>query len=435
MKTPILSLNRGKKYLLGLSGGADSVCLFHLLKEGGYDFSAAHINHGIRGGEANRDEDFCRRLCEDHSVKFCLLRYDVPAEAKKNGESLEEAARRVRYAFFEKVMREDSIDVLLTAHNADDNAETLLLSLTRGCTLSGACGIAPTRPLSFGEVHRPLLIYSKEEIIAFCHEKSLQFVTDSTNSDVAYPRNRVRKNILPELREINPEFLSAFIRFTESARLDAEYLDTQAEYFADVLICDTLAALPRPIASRAVALGAYRAGASVEAVHVEKMLEIARTNSGAVSLPGSVIAEYSDGRIVFRADTREKKSAAYPNWTEIALREGENLLYQGKLTLVSGELTNTSSQVYNLSTSALINADKIKRQLYARPRREGDRILIGGMHRSVKKLIPAKASHLELSVRRSLPVVCHGDEIVWVPFLGIADGWQGNTLSINYFLN
>lgn len=435
MKYPTLSLERGKKYLLGLSGGADSVCLFHLLRDGGYDFSAAHINHGIRGEEADRDEAFCRELCEKHSVKLHLLRADVPAEAKAEGESLEEAARRVRYSFFEKVMREGSIDVLLTAHNADDNAETLILSLTRGCTLSGACGIAPARPLAFGEVQRPLLIYKKEEIISFCRENGFAFVTDSTNSDVSYPRNRVRRNILPELREINPEFLSAFLRFTESARLDAEYLDAEAQKYADELDCNVIASLPRPIASRAVALAAYRAGASPESLHVSKMLEIADQKHGAVTLPGSIIAEYSSGRIVFRPDTREKSSSIYPDWQKIALREGENRLPHGELTLVSGELTNISAQVYNLSTSALINADKIKEQLYARPRREGDRILLCGMHRSVKKLISEKASHIELSERRALPVICSGDEIVWVPFLGVADGYRGNTLTLQYFLD
>ena len=435
MKTPTLSLDRGKKYLLGLSGGADSVCLFHLLVNGGYDFTAAHINHGIRGDEADRDEEFCRNLCEKHSVKFYLLRSDVPAEAKKSGESLEEAARRVRYAFFEKIMRECEIEVLLTAHNADDNAETLILSLTRGCALSGACGIAPTRQLAYGEVQRPLLIYNKEEIINFCRENDHLFVTDSTNSDVSYPRNRVRANILPELREINPEILSAFLRFTESARLDSEYLDAEAEKYADELDCNVIASLPHPIASRAIALGAYRAGASPEAFHISKMLEIVKIGSGAVSLPGSVIAECSGGRIVFRTDLREKKSSAYPDWQPIELCDGENRLSHGKLILVSGKLTNTSSQVYNLSTSALINADKIKGQLRARPRREGDRILIGGMHRSVKKLISEKASHIELSKRRTLPVICSGDEIVWVPFLGVADGWMGDSLTLNYTID
>ena len=127
MKDLTLSLERDKKYLLGLSGGADSVCLFHLLRTGGYSCCAAHINHEIRGDEARRDEDFCRELCRDHGIEFYSARLDVPAIAKERGESLEEAARNVRYAFFEQVMRAEDIRVLLTAHNADDNAETLLL--------------------------------------------------------------------------------------------------------------------------------------------------------------------------------------------------------------------------------------------------------------------------------------------------------------------
>ena len=434
MKEFSLSLDRGKKYLLGLSGGADSVCLFHLLRLNGYDFSAAHINHNIRGEEAERDEDFCLELCAEYGIEFYSASLDVPSLARERGESLEEAARNVRYDFFDQVMRAEDIPVLLTAHNADDNAETLLISLTRGCTLSGAGGIAPKRKLSFGTVERPLLGYAKRDIVEFCHENSFRFVTDRTNSDISYPRNRIRSNILPELGAINPEFLAAFARFTESARLDSEFLDREAEKYADELEASVIATLPRPIASRAIAIAAHRAGARPEAIHIEAMIAMAKDYRGSLSLPGSVRAEYRAGRILFLAESRKKETSAYPSFESVTLNMGENEIYQGKLTLAHGKLTNISAQVYNLSTSALINADKIKGQLYARPRREGDKILIRGMHRSVKKLISEKASHLELSKRRSLPVICCGEEIVWVPFLDVADGWAGDTLTINYLI-
>jgi tRNA(Ile)-lysidine synthase len=435
MKEFSLSLDKSKKYLLGLSGGADSVCLFHLLRLGGYHFAAAHINHNIRGDEAKRDEDFCRELCREHGIGFYLQSLDVPALAKEFGESLEEAARHVRYDFFEEVMRAEGIEVLLTAHNADDNAETLLLSLTRGCTLSGACGIAPRRTLPFGVVERPLLGFAKKDIVEFCNERAFAFVSDRTNADTSYPRNRIRNNILPELEAINPAFLTAFARFTESARLDSDYLDAEAEKYANELDCSALSAIPYPIASRAIAMGAYRAGAEPEAFHIEKMIEMAKAGGGSISLPGSICAECVDGKITFRPDTREKKSSAYPNFEPIALKTGENELYQGKLILVNGNGTNDSAQVYNFSTSAIINADKIKGQLYARARREGDRILICGMHKSIKKLISEKASHLELSKRRALPVICHGEEIVWVPFLPVADGWEGKTSNFYYCID
>lgn len=427
-----LSLDRGKSYLLGLSGGADSVCLFHLLKMGGYSFSAAHVNHGIRGAEADRDEEFCRELCRENGIEFYLLRRDVPALAKESGTSLEEAARNVRYSFFEEIMREKNIPVLLTAHNADDNAETLLLSLVRGCSPSGACGIAPTRKLGFGVVERPILACGKKDIVAFCRENSFDFVTDSTNADVSYPRNRIRQNILPELEAINPEFLAAFARFTELARADSEFLDREAEKYADALILDEIASLPHPVASRALAIAAHRSGASPEAVHIEKMMEMAKKGSGSLSLPGSVRAECRGGKIIFLSNTREKQASIYPDYEPIALNFGENIIPHGKLTLVSGELTNDSAQIYNLSTSALINLDRIKGKIYVRPRREGDRILLCGMHKSLKKLISEKLSCLSLEERRALPVICCGEEIIWVPGLEVADTYAGRSATIIY---
>ena len=433
MKELTLSLDRRKRYLLGLSGGADSVCLFHLLRSGGYSFSAAHINHGIRGAEANRDEEFCRNLCRDNGVEFHLLRRDVPAIAKESGKSLEEAARDVRYSFFEEIMRKDGIEVLLTAHNADDNAETLLLSLVRGCSPSGACGIAPIRALAYGFAERPLLGFKKKDIVAFCLENSYEFVTDSTNADISYPRNRIRQNILPELEAINPEFLNAFARFTDAERLDSEYLDREAEKFTETLLLSDISSLPYPIASRALSLAAHRAGASPEAVHIEKMMEMAKKGAGSLSLPGSLRAECRGGRIVFLPDTREKNTAVYPDYEPIELIFGENSLPDGKLTVVCGELTNDSAQIYNLSTSALINLDRIKGRIYARPRREGDRILIGGMHKSLKKLISEKLSNLSLEKRRALPVITDGEEIVFVPFIGVSDSYRGSSYRICYF--
>lgn len=427
-----LSLDRGQKYLLGFSGGADSVCLFHLLRTQGYSFSVAHVNHGIRGEEADRDEDFCRTLADMYGIEFHVLRAKVPAIARKSGESLEEAARKVRYSFFENIMREKDIKVLLTAHNSDDNAETLLLSLARGCSPSGACGIAPVRPLDFGEVRRPILSLSKKEIVEFCHENSFNFVTDSTNSDVSYPRNRVRQSILPELEAINPQFLAAIARFTEAQREDSLYLDAEAEKYSRELDCATLSSLPRPIASRAISAAAYRFGASPEAKHIETLIRMAESASGSVTLPGSVIASCDNGRIIFRRDTREKSPSAYPEYDPVPLSEGENILPNGKRILICGELTNDSSQIYNLSTQAKINLDRIKEQFYARPRREGDKILIRGMHRSVKKQISERSALSGLAERRALPVLCCGEEIVWVPGLEVADPYRGATATVYY---
>ena len=211
MKEFSLSLDRGKKYLLGLSGGADSVCLFHLLRLNGYDFSAAHINHNIRGEEAERDEDFCRELCRNHSIEFFLANLDVPAMAKRAGESLEEAARNARYTFFEQIMRENSIDILLTAHNADDNAETLLMHLVRGTGLKGLGGIAPRRD----KLIRPMLSITRSDVEAFLEEYAVPHIEDSSNGTDEFLRNRIRHHVMPLLKQENPslaESMSAMAR-------------------------------------------------------------------------------------------------------------------------------------------------------------------------------------------------------------------------------
>ena len=165
--------------LLALSGGADSSALLFMLceycKKSGAPLAVAHVNHMIRGEDAERDRDFCRSLAKKLGLPFYLLEADVPALAREHKRGLEEEARITRYEFFEKVMRENSIPLLATAHNATDNAETVIFNLTRGSGLHGMCGIPPTREFSGGRIIRPLLKMSKDEILAFCRENGIPF--------------------------------------------------------------------------------------------------------------------------------------------------------------------------------------------------------------------------------------------------------------------
>ena len=142
--------------LVGFSGGADSSALLRMLyeysRESGAQIYAAHINHGIRGEEADRDEQFCRETCDTLGIKLFVLRADLPAISRERGESLETAARNVRYEYFDSIMTEHGIELLATAHNANDNLETMLFNLCRGTSLSGMCGIPETRPCGGGTV-------------------------------------------------------------------------------------------------------------------------------------------------------------------------------------------------------------------------------------------------------------------------------------------
>ncbi len=241
-----------------LSGGADSVSLLLALRELkdelGVNLYACHFNHGLRGEESDGDERFCEGLCERLGVPLFKGRADVRAHQKKH-ESVEECARRLRYAFFDEVRRKAGENsVIATAHNCDDCAETVLLNLMRGTGLKGLCGVPPVRD----GIVRPLLRCEREEIERFCREKGARFVTDSTNLTNDCTRNKIRHIILPEMKKINGSLLNTMSRMTDSLREDCAYLDDIAKKaLGDAKTgrgwdARALSELPRPIKSRAV---------------------------------------------------------------------------------------------------------------------------------------------------------------------------------------
>lgn len=194
--------------LCGLSGGADSVALVLVLKELGYDLVALHCNFHLRGDESDADEAFVRRFCQAHAVPLRIKHFDTRAEAAAHGESIEMAARRLRYEWFRAVKDElsdrsaDSRDAYVcVAHHADDNVETFLLNLIRGAGLRGLSGM---RVVNHQGVVRPLLEVSRTDIEAYLRERGESFAVDSTNADTRYRRNKVRHELLPLLRTMNP---------------------------------------------------------------------------------------------------------------------------------------------------------------------------------------------------------------------------------------
>lgn len=195
----------GSTVLCAISGGADSVCLLHALcllgREQGFAVRAAHYHHGIRDEEADRDECFVRQVCETWAVPLTVGHGAVPAHAARTGTSLEEAARQLRYRFLEETADALGCTVIATAHNADDNAETLLFHLLRGTGLRGLTGIPPVR----GRLIRPLLSATRQSIEGYLAHFSLPHVEDSTNTDLSYARNRLRHQVLPVLRELNSQ--------------------------------------------------------------------------------------------------------------------------------------------------------------------------------------------------------------------------------------
>lgn len=245
-----------------LSGGADSVSLLLALRtlseERGLKLSACHLDHGLRGEESDRDRRFCAELCARLGIPLTAEKVNAAALAEKH-ESLEEAARRVRYGFFLKTLSAlGDGTVLATAHTANDNAETVLINLTRGTGLAGLCGIPPVRMLGGFRVVRPLIYCARADVEEFLAARGQEYVTDRTNLSEEYTRNRLRRRVLPELLEINPSVLGTLGRMTKTLREDNAFLEETAER----ALAENrqgrgwnaagLAALPCPIRSRAV---------------------------------------------------------------------------------------------------------------------------------------------------------------------------------------
>jgi tRNA(Ile)-lysidine synthase len=205
---------KDKKLLIAISGGIDSVVLTHLLKKLNYTFSLAHCNFGLRGKESNKDEAFVIELGKTLNVATYTIKFNTENYATEKGLSTQMAARELRYTWFQKILNENKLDYIVTAHHKDDVIETFLINLTRGTGLDGLTGI----PEVNGNIVRPMLPFIREEILIYATKKKLIWREDSTNSSIKYFRNKVRHKIVPVLKELNPNLLETFYNTLENLK-------------------------------------------------------------------------------------------------------------------------------------------------------------------------------------------------------------------------
>lgn len=224
----------GRHIIVGFSGGADSVSLLHRLwqRREALDLTleAAHLNHGLRGEESDRDEDFVRAFCRERNIPLTVRRAQVEKLARERGQSLEECGREERYRFFEELSQKaaafGSREVrIATAHTLSDDLETVLFRMARGTGLDGLCGI----PAKRGGIVRPLLRCTRKVVEEYCEREGLSFVTDSTNADPRYARNRIRAEVVPALEGVNHAALENFLRLRTELLEDRAYLESQTD--------------------------------------------------------------------------------------------------------------------------------------------------------------------------------------------------------------
>ncbi len=376
--------------VVGFSGGADSTALAHWLA-GRVDPSRlvlAHVNHLLRGEESDRDEAAARAFAQRLGLRFAVSRQDVGALARRKSMGWEECGREVRYAFFLSLAAGED-DRILTAHTANDNAETVLLNLCRGAGLSGLCGI----PRERGKILRPLLGVSRKEVEGYCAAHGLSYVTDSSNLDREPARNRVRLDVLPALEQLNPQAVRAIGRAAEILRLDRDFLREEAEkllaaaqreYGMDALLLREAHPVPRREALR---LWLKRQGfRDVEQRHVAE-LEACLDGGGTAVFPGGRRVRCRAGLVYpiperppgpFSAAVRLPEKGE-PGPKKASLPGGKVLILEKKPVFPG----KSSQKIHNLDFKNALDYDIIAaiaedRGITARTRREGDRFSPAG---------------------------------------------------------
>ena len=422
----LASLSQDTSVLLAFSGGADSSALLHLLKEDsqnkGYKLYAAHFNHQIRGDEAERDAAFCKNTCELLDIPFFIGSADVPSLANKNGNSIEAEARECRYAFFEQVMQENNIPILVTAHHAEDQVESIMLHILRGSGIAGLSGIAECR--TFADkfyLVRPFLKTKKEDILFFCAENNINFVTDSTNFDTDYTRNFIRAELTPKMSKLQPNLTQVFERLSNCASSADDFILASAKEFIEnegynEISLDKLNTLHPALKSRvlSIAFEKYSDKSSLEYIHIQSIIKLSQKAEphSSISLPNKKMAKIENNHLVFAKDCKTHKADEF----DVPFTVGKTELPNGIIINIEKNpiKTPTDNDIF-----LDVKCDIIKNDSHFRSKKEGDVIFYGKMNKKIKKLISEKK--ISLDMRNKLPLLVCENDVLWVPSVAVCD--------------
>ncbi len=466
-------IEKGDRILLGVSGGADSVCLLCLLQELsdrlGFSLGVLHIEHGIRGEESLRDADFVRRLCREKELPFEQHSYDVPKLAKEEGLSEEEAGRKVRYAAFTEKMEKEGYRKTAVAHNLNDNAETMLFHLARGSALAGLSGIPAVRgkiirpktavahnlndnaetmlfhlargsalaglsgiPAVRGKIIRPLLCLERREIEAYLAAIGQDYCQDRTNQELIYSRNRIRHRILPELEEINPkavEHMGKTAAFIGEADL---YLTREAKKLEEACLKkdkgEVRIAIGRlkeadPLLRRYLFMDALEAVSGkrmdLGERHLQDLEELLSRQSGKrIDLPYGMQALRSYEEVILKK--KEKK--------EEKKEEAEGLSHEEweiSFTRLEAENVDFMTMIEEKPYTKYIDYDKMNSKPVLRTRQPEDYLILdrSGRKKSLRRYFIDRKIPAEERDKRLL--LADGSHIVWI---------LGERLSYAYYL-
>jgi tRNA(Ile)-lysidine synthase len=421
-------LRGGEHLLVAASGGADStallLCLYDLAPHMNLRLTVAHLNHGIRGTEADEDADFIRRMSADLGLPFLSESADLRGRAAASRRNLEEVAREARYEFLRRTADRIGADKVATGHNLNDQAETILFRLLRG---SGPGGLAGIHAVVDGRLIRPLIACSRQQILDFLAERKAAYREDSSNHDLHYQRNRIRHELIPYLEtHFNPRLIETLAREADIAQTTYHFVESYAgREFEDlrILLNNGIALRPRQLLQLHTAvrrqvirhalrevLGSLR---GIETVHTGEVLRLCEPGQSgrSIELPGGILARRDLDWLELIRDAR----AAEPGFQY-------ELAWPGRCRVPEAGLEFTASIEEHPEAAALphsgavdsarLDPEMLPATLAVRSRLPGDRYG-GSGHRKVKKML--LAARISLPARTRLPVVAAGQAVIWVP--------------------
>ncbi|WP_160690162.1 tRNA lysidine(34) synthetase TilS [Clostridium sp. C2-6-12] len=436
-------IKSGDRVLVALSGGPDSICLlnilFELKEELNIEIGAAHINHLLRGEDAFKDEEYVIKICEEINIPCFVTRVDINNYSKEHRISSEMAGRQVRYDFFEEIIETEGFNKIATAHNANDQAETILFRLMRGTGLEGLGGIKVSRG---DKIIRPILCLSRQEVEKYIGLKRLKPRIDKTNFEKIYNRNKIRLDILPYMKEnFNEDIIQTLNRMSVLLQKDNEFLEKlalnsykkycieDADYF---IIKKGIFKEGEPIVNRVLrrALTKYsKSNYDFEMKHINEVYLLNEKDSGKIiDLPNGIYAENIYGDIYIK--NKKNKSNINNKKEKVLISKDEinnQIVNYGQFTIefcVTNHYQRNDLNLNKDNFTQYFDFDKINDNILIRKRIDGDKIIPLGM-KGTKKL---KDIFIDMKIpkeeRDHIPVLCFDEKIAWIIGIKISDEYK-----------
>lgn len=393
-------------WIVGVSGGADSIALLNAMNDANLNIIAVHCNFGLRGEESDRDEHFVRSFCEEQDIRLMITRFDTESYRNEKGLSLETACRELRYDYFRRLMETEGAKGIVVAHNKNDNAETVLMNLLRGTGIKGLRGMLPEA----NDVYRPLLNVSREDIETYLKRKNIDWITDSSNLSNDFTRNKIRNVVMPFLRQL----FSDTDKGIETTRRNIE----EAEEFIEQKIDETAESFVSEDWDTVNVAKLIEATACSWFVLYQLLSEKGLSKSQIMNIYNVALTDSTESKIF---ETKGKKFILHKGVLRIYEERNEDIDPMGmfRIQIFDSEVYSESSEIEKhiplRNKTILLDGDKIDAgRLGARYWQNGDSIIPFGMKGRKKISDIFTDNKVPLDRKHTIPLLTYGEDILWV---------------------